>query len=158
MVTVNGVIQSAAINHDDRKLQHGLQHGRARGGRIALHRRLRLRRRPQPFVRKHQHDLDGEPGRAVDHLAGSRGDHLRDSLGSAQLDAAITAPDGTYGAVTYTPTFGTILTAGTQTLTVNVAPLGQLYGGDPQRVGHGQQGEPDDHLGTPGVHRRGERR
>ena len=43
-------------------------------------------------------------------------------LGSTQLDATITAPDHTYGAVTYTPPLGTYLNSGpSQTLTVNVA-------------------------------------
>ena len=44
-------------------------------------------------------------------------------LSSAQLDATITAPDTTYGAVTYSPAAGTVLNASPQpqNLTVNVA-------------------------------------
>ena len=43
-------------------------------------------------------------------------------LGGLQLGATITAPDNTYGAVTYSPPSGTVLNAGVgQTLTVNVA-------------------------------------
>lgn len=41
-------------------------------------------------------------------------------LGPQQLDAVITAPDLTYGTPAYTPAAGTILAAGTQTLSVSL--------------------------------------
>jgi hypothetical protein len=72
------------------------------------------------------------------------------ALSGTQLNATANVP----GVFVYTPAAGTVLTAGTQTLSVNLHAFRyqHLFCGDRQRAVECYPGQPGDHLGNAGCH------
>ena len=73
------------------------------------------------------------------------------ALGATQLNATANVA-GTFG---YTPAAGTVLNAGSHTLSVTFTPTdaANYNGASANVLDHRHQGDADDHLGEPGGHR-----